>query len=274
MATAAGMRKTNPGYKGPGKRVATELSGYGGSAYGTNPSGAYRAVGSRGALVGPTSSGSTTASQTTAVPKIASQKVELPALPSGTPTVAGLDRPELPSISPTGSERPEHIALRERYTGFGEDLKAGTGFAMDALQQRLRDQEDAQVEMARANANELGIPFDEASFRAELQRGVNAAMVEEKLGREQLYQSHLSDIAPVLAGANYAQGEKQIDLSRDLGEQEGILQRYATDVNRYGTELSAATRANEMLMDFYKTLMSGMMSFGGSSFTGGSVSFG
>lgn len=264
-------------YKGSRAQGSTVLGGVRApsSALGAGSrvsTGVYRATGSRGALGGGSSAAAPGGRSKT--PTISSQKFEMPELPGGgAPSVTPPERPDLPPIDPTGAELPEHKALRERYTQFGEDLKEGTGFAMDVLQGQLADEVEAQVEMARQNAANLGIPFDEAAFRAELKRGSNAALAQEKLGREQLYQSHLSDIAPVLAGAEYRQGEKQIDLSRDVAEQEGILQRYGTDVSRYGTELQAAARANEMLMDFYKSLMTGMMSFNAGSFTGGDVSF-
>jgi hypothetical protein len=198
----------------------------------------------------------------------------MPKMPAMTASpIADPERPDLTPIDPVGYEKPEHKELRERYTEFGEDLKEGTGFAMDVLEGQQQDRMEAQIEMAREQAAAAGIPFDEAAYRAELQRGVNAAMAEEKLGREGLYQAHLSDIAPVTAGANYAQGEKGIDLARDTTEGEQSLQRYGLDIGKYGTDVQAAARANEMLMDFYKSLMSGMMNFG-PSFTGGDVRFG
>jgi hypothetical protein len=195
-------------------------------------------------------------------------KITAPKLPE-TPAITGPESPALPPIEPVGEERTEHAELRDRYTGFGEDLKEGTGFAMDVLTGAQTDRMEAQIEQAREQAAALGIPFDEASYRAELQRGVNAAMAEEKLGREGLYQEHLATTAPITAGADYAQAEKGIDLERDVAEQEGVLDRYGTDVGKYGYELQAATRANEMLMDFYKSLMTGY----GTSFTGGNVTF-
>ncbi len=197
----------------------------------------------------------------------------MPTLPA-TPAITGPERPELPPIDPVGYEKPEHGELRERYTGFGEELKEGTGFAMDVLEGQQQDRMEAQIEQAREQAAALNIPFDEDATRAELQRGVNAAMAQEKLGREGLYQQHLSDIAPVTAGAEYAQREKGIDLERDVSEMGGLLQRYGIDVGKYGTDVQAASRASEMLMDFYKTLMAGMMRGPSMGYTGGNVSFG
>ena len=257
------------GVKGSAQPAATSSGGFGGAR---KSGGVYTKVGGSKALVGPTSRPATsTAGKGTAPMDLG--KMSMPT--AATPTVAQPERPDLPPIAPVGEERPEHEALRERYTGFGEELKEGTGFAMDVMTGGMTDRMEAQIEQAREQHANMGIPFDEGAYRAELQRGVNSAMAKEKLGREQLYQQHLSDIAPVTAGADYAQGEKGIDLQRDLGEQAGVLDRYGIDVGKYSTDVGAATRSNEMLMDFYKTLMAGMLRGpSAGSYTAGNVSFG
>jgi hypothetical protein len=254
------------GVKGSATPAATSSGGFGGAR---KSGGVYTSVGGSKGLVGPRPAAAPAAAAKP--PTMDWGKMTMPT-PS-TPTIAQPERPQLPPIAPVGEERPEHAALRERYTGFGEDIKAGTGFAMDVLEGQQQDRMEAQIEQAREQHAALGIPFDEKAYRAELQRGVNAAMAGEKLGREQLYQAHLSDIAPVTAGAEYAQAEKGIDLQRDVAEQAGVLDRYGIDVGKYSTDVQAAARANEMLMDFYKSLMGGMMNFG-PSYSGGSVRFG
>jgi hypothetical protein len=254
------------GVKGSiGTGSSSSPGGFGGSS-----GGVYTKVGGSKALGGGSASTSTASTGRAASPQLPS--FQMPTMPA-TPALTGPERPNLPPIDPTGQERPEHEALRERYTGFGEDLKGGTGFAMDVLTGEMTDRMEAQIEQAREQHAQMGIPFDADAYRAELQRGVNSAMAQEKLGREELYQQHLATTAPVTAGADYAQAEKGIDLERDQAEMRGVLERYGIDVSKYGTDVQAATRANEMLMDFYKTLMSGMMSGPSFGYTG-NVSFG
>ena len=84
----------------------------------------------------------------------------------------------------------------------------------------------------------------------------------------------IGDLGLPIASAVAAGGSVLgIDLARDTTEGAQSLERYALDIGKYGTDVQAASRANEMLMDFYKSLMSGMMNFG-PSFTGGDVRFG
>jgi len=168
-------------------------------------------------------------------------------------------RPELPPIDPQAPFDPELEAYRERYKGHLGNLEEGTGYAMDVLRQGQQDAGEAEIERMRASAAQAGIPFDETQARAELQRGTNAAMAQEKLGREKMMTGAYDvgrGITALPAEERFARLD--LDLQRDVAESEGVLDLYGRDIQRYGTDMAAATARNQALMGFYNNLMSGM----------------
>jgi len=182
-------------------------------------------------------------------------------------------RPTLPPIDPQAEFDPELEAYRERYKGHLTNLEEGTGYAMDVLRQGQQDSGEASIERMRASAAEAGIPFDESQARAELQRGVNASMAQEKLGRE----AAMTGAYDVGKGITALPAEERfarldLDLNRDVAESEGVLDLYGRDIQRYGTDVAAATAANQSLMGFYNNLMSGMFGMMGNSMGGPSYS--
>jgi hypothetical protein len=132
---------------------------------------------------------------------------------------------------------------------------------MDVLLGQNRDQMEAQIAQMRQGAAQQGIPFDEAAARAELQRGVNAAMAKEKLGREQQLTQAYGQ-APGIIGANEAarEGRWKIGQGGDIATMGAGLDVYKTQAGMYGNELDAATSANNALLGFLSNLYSGMFS--------------
>jgi len=182
-------------------------------------------------------------------------------------------RPELPPIDPQAPFDPELEAYRERYKGHLGNLEEGTGYAMDVLRQGQQDSGEAEIERMRASAAQAGIPFDETQARAELQRGTNAAMAQEKLGREAMMTGAYDvgrGITALPAEERFARLD--LDLQRDVAESDGVLDLYGRDIQRYGTDMAAATAANQSLMGFYNNLMSGMFSMAGGGMGGPSFS--
>ena len=142
---------------------------------------------------------------------------------------------------------------------------------MDVLGQGQQDNLESQVIQARAAAQAAGIPFDEASFRANAQMGINNSMAQEKLGREKMVGDSLAQ-SGTLAGNQALERDqrKELDYKRDVSENELALDRYGRDIQKYGIDAQAATAANNALMDFYSRLMGGMFSMIGNM--GGSLS--
>lgn len=181
-------------------------------------------------------------------------------------------RPELPPIDPQAPFDPELEAYRERYKGHLEGLETGTGHAMDVLRGQQQDSLEADVERARQAAAASGIPFNEAEFRSEAARGINAAMAQEKLGREAMMTQAYTQGLPIIAEpASERFNRLELDLRRDVADAESVLDLYGRDIQKYGIDMSAATAANNALMAFYTNLMSGMM--GGISNMGGNINY-
>lgn len=189
-------------------------------------------------------------------------------------------RPNLTPIDPQAAYDPEianQLARQRSYTG---DLKAGTGFAMDVLTGQQRDVNEAQMREAEQAAAQAGIPFDKARFLMEQQRGLQGAMAEEKLGREQMVGQAIGAESGVAQGQAAERTDRLgIDLKRDTVENELALDRYGRDIQKYGIDAQAATAANNSLMDFYSRLTSGAFSaigqiggsMGGSNFAQSNV---
>lgn len=205
--------------------------------------------------------------------------VTMPNIPTpNVPAIEGPDRPDLPPIDPQAPFDPNLEAYRDRYLGNISNLEQGTGYAMDVMRGQQQDQLEADVKRAREAAAAQGIPFNEAEFRAEASRGINAAMANEKLGREQLVNQAYTSGLPIIAEpASERYNRLALDLQRDTTEGAQLLQRYGIDVSKYGSELSAAVAANNALYNLYASLMSGMfgmMGNFGSSVNMGSVDYG
>lgn len=188
----------------------------------------------------------------------------MPAQPAWQPSAVA--RPDLAPINPQANYDPEianELAAQRAHTS---DLKAGTGFAMDVLAGGQRDLQNAQMAEAEQAAASAGIPFDRSRFLMEQQKGQNSAMAQEKLGREQMVGQSLAQSAQV---ANQQAGERdtRLGISEDSqkAQNEELLQRYGTDVQKYGVDANAATAANSALMGFYSDLMRGVFSAAGGS---------
>jgi len=185
----------------------------------------------------------------------------------GGPKPGDIPRPDLPPIDPQANFDPELEAYRERFRGHLGNLESGTGYAMDVMRGQQQDQLEADVERARQAAAASGIPFDEAQFRSEGARGINSAMAQEKLGREQMMTDAYARGLPIIAEpASERFNRLELDLRRDVADAESVLDLYGRDIQKYGIDMNAATAANNALMQFYSSLMSGMFgSFGNMS---------
>jgi len=190
----------------------------------------------------------------------------------GGPSPGDVPRPELPPIDPQAEFDPELEAYRERYRGHLEGLETGTGHAMDVLRGQQQDSLEADVERARQSAAASGIPFNEAEFRSEASRGINAAMAQEKLGREKMMTQALTQGLPIIAEpASERFNRLELDLRRDVADSESVLDLYGRDIQKYGVDMQAATAANNALMSFYSQLMSGL--FGSMGNIGGNINY-
>lgn len=184
--------------------------------------------------------------------------------------IQGPERPNLPPIDPQAPFDPELEANRDRYTGMLSDLEEGAGFSADVLAGQQADQKAAAQEQAMSAAAQAGIPFDAQNWGAEFDRGTNAAMAQEKLGREQMLIGARQGGLPTYQAAPDERFKRlSLDFQRDMGESGNILDRYRTDVSKYGTDVSAAVGSNNALLGFLSSLMGNLtpnMSIGGSSY--------
>jgi len=181
-------------------------------------------------------------------------------------------RPKLPPIDPQAEFDPELEAYREQFKGHLGNLEQGTGHAMDVLRGGQQDALEADVERARQSAAASGIPFNEAEFRSEASRGINASMAQEKLGREAMMtQAYTQGLGIIAEPASERFNRLELDLRRDVADSESVLDLYGRDIQKYGVDMAAATAANNALMSFYSQLMGGMMSGIGS--VGGNISY-
>jgi len=177
------------------------------------------------------------------------------------PTASAVPRPDLQPINPAAAYDPEMAAALASQRGYTEQLQSGTGHVMDVMTQRMADNLEAQVVQAKASAAAAGIPFDEASFRAQGQRDINAGLAQEKLGREsQIGQSIGASTAAAAGQAGERTSRMGIDLQAQMGTGAQKLDRYGIDVQKYGIDTGAAVSANNALLDFYSRLMGGMFS--------------
>lgn len=182
------------------------------------------------------------------------------------PKVTQPPRPKLPPIDPRAPFDPVLEAYRDRFGGHLTNLERGTGYAMDVLRQQQQDAAEAELERMRAAADQAGIPFDERQARAEIQRGINAAMAKEKLGREQMMTGAYGvgkDIYALPPAERFKRLE--LDLRRDVADVESVLDLYGRDVQKYGIDVNAATAANQQLLGLYNSLMSGMFGMMGTA---------
>lgn len=188
--------------------------------------------------------------------------IGMPTGPGWTPS--SVERPNITPIDPKAEYDPEMAKSLANMRGHEEGLKSGAGWAMDTLTGRQADQLEAQVAQARQQAQQMGIPFNEASMRATLMRGVNSAMADEKLGREKMYGEQLSETGR-MSGAQAGERNQRLeqDYKTQLSNNELLLDRYGRDIQKYGVDAQAATSANNALMAFYSQLMSGMFNMMG-----------
>lgn len=176
----------------------------------------------------------------------------------GTPAITQPKRPELTPIKPEAAFDPRLTGVADEYAQTGKDLREGTGFAMDALRQQQEQSKEAELDRMESAAAAAGIPFDRRRAATEIERGINTAMAQEKLGREQLVQQHYQGGMGVY-GAPSSERDKRLemDLRRDVAENELGLDRYGRDIQKYGIDVNASTAANNALMGFYQSLMGG-----------------
>lgn len=177
-----------------------------------------------------------------------------------------VERPNLTPINPQAEYDPEMARALADQRAYQGNLLEGAGQHMDVMVGRMADQLEAQVAQARAGAQAAGIPFDEAAFRAQAQRDLNAGMVQEKTNREQTYGEALK-AGGQMAGAQAGERTQRmdIDLRRDVSENELALDRYGRDIQKYGIDAQASTAANNAILEFWSRLMGGMFnSLGGS----------
>jgi len=190
----------------------------------------------------------------------------------GAPQPRDIPRPKLPPIDPQARFDPNLEAYRDRYLGHITNLETGTGHAMDVLRGQQQNALEADVERARQAAAASDIPFNEAEFRAEQARGVNAAMAQEKLGREAMMTQAYTQGLPIIGEpASERFNRLELDLRRDVADSESVLDLYGRDIQKYGIDMQAAVAANNALMSFYSQLMGGMM--GGLGNLGGNINY-
>ncbi len=184
--------------------------------------------------------------------------------------VQGPQRPNLPPINPQAEFDPNLEAYRDRYTGQLDDFKEGTGFAMDILTGQQQDVKGAAQEQAIAAAAQAGIPFDAQNWGAEYDRGTNASMAQEKLGREAMMFDALQGGLPTVSRPSEERFARlDLDLRRDLGESGDLLKRYGLDIGRYGKDIDAAVGSNNALLGFLSNLMGNVGSYRGGSYSYG-----
>jgi hypothetical protein len=164
--------------------------------------------------------------------------------------------PQLERAREIGPGVPELERMGQGYEAQLRNLEAGTGHSMDVMLGAQTDNAEAQIDQMRQAAAQQGIPFDEQAARAQLQRGVNSAMAQEKLGREKLTLDAYGQ-APGIIGANEQarQGRWQIGSGNDNERNRALNEQYGTQANMYGEELSAANSANNALLSFMSNLM-------------------
>lgn len=191
------------------------------------------------------------------------------------PMPTGPNAPGLTPLDPQAAYDPKIAEALQRQTGYATNLEQGSGRTMEVLTQANADQLEAQVAQARAAAAQAGIPFDEAAFRAQGQKSINAAMAQEKTAREaQLGQALQAQSSTAQGQAGERTQRLGLDLSRDVKENELGLQRYAEELKKYGIDVGAvvskynadqqaATAANNALLGFYSNLMGGMFNMFG-----------
>jgi hypothetical protein len=203
--------------------------------------------------------------------KVSMPKIELPGglptVPGGgaAPTITQPTAPTLSPIKPTAEYDPEIAKALAAQRGYTERLESGTGHAQDVMLTGMNDQIEAQVAQARAAAEAANIPFDEGQYRALLQQGVNTGLAQEKIGREKM----IGEAIGAASGVATQQAAERnarlgIDLSAQMGTGSQLLQRYGIDVSKYGTDIQAATAANNALLEFYARILTGQMQMFGS----------
>jgi len=200
-------------------------------------------------------------------------------MPAGAKSWApsAVERPALTPIDPQAAYDPEMQATLASQRAYASDLKRGTGFAADVMTQQTRDTLESELQQAKAGALAQGIPFDEQAFRTGGLQSINRAQADVTLGREaQLGEALRTEGGQVGALAGERTTRKDLDLRRDVAENELAIDRYGRDIQKYSTDAAAATAANNALLDFYSRLTSGIFNAASASANigGNSYSFG
>jgi hypothetical protein len=204
----------------------------------------------------------------------------LPSMPAGAQaswSPSSVQRPDLTPINPQAAYDPEMARTLASQRSYAQDLKAGTGFAADVMTQQTRDTLESELQQAKAASIAQGIPFDEAAFRARGLQSINKAQAGVTLGREaQLGEAIKTEGGQAAGQAGERTSRMDLDLRRDVSENELALDRYGKDIQKYSADAAAATAANNALMDFYSRLAGGIFSSVGSaaSIGGNNYSFG
>ncbi len=247
MALAAGRSTIKTGPLGS----PSALRGGGGGPTFSNVNKAGASIGAPGSIgyknVGPAAGGGSALSG-----------LAMPAAPAFAPGT--VPRPTVDPIRPEAAYDPGIAQALAGQQGYAQDLKAGTGFAMDVLTGSQADQLQSQLVQARQAAAQAGIPFDEAAWRATAMRGIAGAQADEKLKRESMVGGALGAVAGTAQGqAGERDTRLGLDLNRQTTQNAQKLDLYGRDLEKYGTDVQAATSANNALMSFYSQLMGGVM---------------
>ncbi len=87
-------------------------------------------------------------------------------------------------------------------------------------------------------------------------------MAQEKLGREAMLTQAFQGGLPIVSMPSQERFARlDLDLQRDLGESGAILDRYRTDVNKFGVKGNLALGSNNALLAFLGNLYGSMGQF-------------
>jgi hypothetical protein len=169
-------------------------------------------------------------------------------------------KPKPVPIDPQAPEDPRLTKFAADYTQHGEDLESGTGYAMDVLRGQQQDSMEAELDRMRAAAANAGVPFDETQARAELQRGINAAMAEEKLGREKMMTDWYQGGVDVMRSPMDERFTRlRLDLERDIAEAGQNVDIHKLLYDKYGIDVNAASTYDRALLALYGNLWNKMI---------------
>jgi hypothetical protein len=187
-------------------------------------------------------------------------KISLPGGGGGQTKVKEPPKPKPVPIDPQAKEDPRLTEFAEGYTQHGEDLESGTGYAMDVLRGQQQDSMEAELDRMRSAAANAGIPFDETQARAELQRGINASMAQEKLGREKMMTDWYQGGVDVMRSPMDERFTRlRLDLERDIAEAGQNVDIHKLLYDKYGIDVNAASAYDRALLALYGGLYQKMI---------------